>query len=110
MTWGSIFEIAYRLRAFQMWELIRELHKEHSYLNIQMIRSRVKAFLRVQMFFNVILKVSENPPIFTFSEFKDIWTDFLRYRYCVKCGKAFLPRRYNQKRCSSCAKRKKRKN
>lgn len=49
MTHGEIYEIAYRLKAFQIWELVEELMKSWDFLGKKVIKDRVTSWLAIQI-------------------------------------------------------------
>ena len=100
MTHGEIYEKAYRLKAFQVWELIEELLKDWGFLGKKFVKDRVKSWLAIQLRHGALVKVSSNPPIFAFPEFAQSWEEYLRYRTCPVCSKEFLPSQPTQELCS----------
>jgi len=106
MTLGEIFETAYTLKAFQMWELQKELEKNWGFLGKSYIKERVKSWLTIQLKYNAVIKVNNKPPIFTFPEFLNIWQECIRKRVCPICEKQFIPTQDKQQFCSEECKKK----
>lgn len=106
MTLGEIFEIAYSLKAFQAWELVKELQTKWGFLGKSYIKERVRSWLAVQLKYNAIVKVNDEPPIFTFPEFLDTWQSFIQKRTCPICDKQFIPAQDKQMFCSEECKKK----
>jgi len=100
MTHGEIYEKAYKLKTFQLWELVEELTKEWGFLGKKFVKDRVKSWLAIQLRHGTLLKVSDEPPVFTLPEFARSWKEYLRYRTCPVCGRKFLPSQHTQELCS----------
>ena len=100
MTYGEIFEAAYKLKAFQPWQLQKELEKGWGFLGKSYIKERVKSWLAVQLRHEALVKVNDEPPVFAFPEFVKNWQEFVEKRVCDICGKQFLPLQDKQQFCS----------
>jgi hypothetical protein len=107
MTHGDIYTVAYRLKVFQVWELVEELTKEWGFFGRKFIKDRVSSWLLVQIRHKTVVKVSSRPPLFAFKEFENRWQEFLRYKTCPVCGEKFLPLKSHTLYCSpKCAQKK----
>ena len=61
---------------------------------------RVRSWLKVQLRVGAVIKVSDEPAIFTFPEFKKKWQIFIEKMICPICGDKFLPKNQQEKYCS----------
>lgn len=100
MTFGDVYQKAYKLRVFQIWQLTDELEKDWGFLGRSFVKERVKSWLKTQLKAGTVLKVNKEPPIFTFSEFKSDWIHFLRKKTCLICNEEFIPKNSQEKYCS----------
>lgn len=100
MTHGEIYETAYRLKAFQVWELVEELLKNWDFLGRRFVKDRVNSWLALQVRHQAVVKVHSDPPIFALKEFSDCWQSHLRHRTCPVCKKSFLPQKSQTVYCS----------
>lgn len=101
MLFADIWEKAYKLKVFQPWEVVDELHKEwEGIFSRSVIKHRVSTFIVAQLRAKALVKVNSEPPIYAFSEFAENWREYLRLRRCPICGKEFLPLQSTQEFCS----------
>jgi hypothetical protein len=107
MTPADIFEIAYRLKVFQPWQIINELAALYEGIfPKRLIKERVNSFLAAQIKNGTIVKVHSDPSIYTFAEFADDWKRYaLKYK-CRVCGREFFPAMPHQEFCSAECKKK----
>ncbi len=107
MTHADIFEIAYKLKVFQPWQVINELlNLYEGIFTKKLIKDRVQSFLASQVKAGSVVKVSSTPPIFAFKEFSDEWEPYALKYTCKVCGKAFFPSMPHQEFCSEECKKK----
>lgn len=106
MTFGEIYEKAYKMKVFQIWQLVKELEKAWGFLGKSYIKERVRSWLKVQLRAKAVIKVSNEPSIFTFPEFKQKWQTLIEKRTCPICSKEFIPAQDKQMLCSEECKKK----
>ncbi|HIQ48043.1 MAG TPA: hypothetical protein EYH58_00195 [Aquifex aeolicus] len=109
MLYADIFEKAYKLKVFQIWELTEELYKDwEGIFSKKVVKDRVTSFIASQLRANSLIKVRSDPSIFAFPEFGTEWEKYVRKRKCQTCGKEFIPFRPEQVYCSEkCRERRK---
>lgn len=100
MTVGEIFIAAYKLRAFQIWQLTQELEKDWGFLGKSYIKERVKSWIATQLKHKALIKVLDEPAIYTFSEFADFWQELIQKQTCPICNTSFIPKNSQEKYCS----------
>lgn len=100
MTFGEIFATAYELKVFQIWQLSKELEKNWGFLGRSYIKERVRSWLKVQVRAGAVIKVSDDPVVFTFPEFKSNWQELIEKRTCPICSNPFIPSQDKQEFCS----------
>ena len=92
-------------KVFQMWEIVEELRKEHTYLPERLIRDKVRDFVRAQVESRALVQVEKDPPVFAVRRYEKEWQNYLRLRRCPVCGSPFLPAQSTQELCSPECKR-----
>ena len=101
MLHADIWEKAYKLKVFQIWELTEEVYKDwEGIFSKKVVKDRVASFVASQLKANALIKVNNEPPIFTFPEFVNEWKKYLRFNICPVCGRSFLPKTPQQVYCS----------
>ena len=100
MTLGEIFETAYSLKVFQLWQLQKKLEENWGFLGKAYIKERVKSWLTTQLKYEAVIKVSNNPPIFAFPEFTENWQELIQKQTCSICNTPFIPKNSQEKYCS----------
>ncbi len=102
-----ILEKALELKVFQIWELTHELEKDWGFLLTgKQIKDRVRVWIGNNLSTGFLVKVMDDPPMFTVRKYEKEWREHLRLRACPVCGKKFLPRKSQTLYCSeTCANR-----
>lgn len=100
MTVGEIYAAAYRLKVFQIWQVQKELEKDWGFLGKSYIKERVRSWTATQLRHKALVKVNDDPAIYTFPEFAQNWQEFVEKRTCDICGKEFIPTQDKKQFCS----------
>ena len=67
MLHADIWEKAYKLKVFQIWELTEEVYKDwEGIFSKKVVKDRVASFVASQLRGKGLVKVHSNPPVFVF--------------------------------------------
>jgi len=101
MLHADIWEKAYKLKVFQIWELTEEVYKDwEGIFSKKVVKDRVTSFVASQIKANALIKVNKRPPVFAFPEFADEWKKYISFNTCPVCGSSFLPQNPQEIYCS----------
>jgi len=100
MTAGDVYEKAFYLKVFQIWELVKALEEDWGFLGRSYVKTRVESWVANQFRYGFIKKINNHPPIFAFIEFSNNWKEYVRYKTCPICSSSFIPKNSQEKYCS----------